>query len=61
MSDPKARLTHDQILDAGVDDWRKVLNRLRARFALDGVPLVIDFNERRERRSRAPAGRGSSR
>ena len=28
-----------------------VENRLRARFALDGVPLVIDFNERRERRS----------
>jgi GTPase len=30
-------------------------NRLRARFAMDGVPLVIDFNERRQRRSeRAP-------
>jgi GTPase len=28
-----------------------VENRLRARFALDGVPLIIDFNERRERRS----------
>jgi GTP-binding protein len=26
-------------------------NRLRGRFGLDGVPLVIDFNERRERRS----------
>jgi GTP-binding protein len=37
-----------------------VENRLRARFALDGVPLVIDFNERRERRSRAPAARGGS-
>ena len=37
-----------------------VENRLRARFALDGVPLVIDFNERRERRSRAPAAGGGS-
>jgi GTP-binding protein len=39
-------------------------NRLRARFGMDGVPLVIDFNERRERRSergRGPQaeGRGS--
>ncbi len=44
MSDPKARLTHDEILDAGVDDWRKVLNRLRARFRTGdfatGVALV---------------------
>jgi GTPase len=32
-----------------------VENRLRARFGMDGVPLVIDFNERRQRRSeRAP-------
>ena len=30
--DPKARLSHDQILEAGLDDWRKLLNRLRARF-----------------------------
>jgi len=26
-------------------------NRLRARYAMDGVPLVIDFNERSQRRS----------
>jgi GTP-binding protein len=26
-------------------------NRLRARFGLDGVPLIIDFNERRQRRA----------
>src|SRR4051795_5833956 len=25
-------------------------NRLRARYGMDGVPLVIDFNERKERR-----------
>ncbi len=28
-----------------------VENRLRARFGMDGVPLIIDFNERRQRRS----------
>jgi len=28
-----------------------VENRLRARYAMDGVPLVIDFNERKQRRS----------
>jgi GTP-binding protein len=33
-----------------------VENRLRDRFGFDGVPLVIDFNERRERRSER--GRG---
>ena len=26
-----------------------VENRLRARFGMDGVPLIIDFNERRGR------------
>ncbi|MFM6850386.1 MAG: 4a-hydroxytetrahydrobiopterin dehydratase [Terrabacter sp.] len=31
-SDPQARLTHDQLLEAGLDDWRKVLNHLKARF-----------------------------
>ncbi len=30
-----------------------VENRLRARFAMDGVPLIIDFNERKSRRSDA--------
>ena len=42
--DPKARLSHDEILAAGVDDWRKVLNRLKARFRTGdfatGVALV---------------------
>lgn len=44
MSDPKARLTHADILDAGLDDWRVVLHRLRARFRTGdfatGVALV---------------------
>src|SRR6478752_661250 len=43
-TDPKARLSHDEILEAGLDDWRKVLNRLRARFRTGdfatGVALV---------------------
>jgi GTPase len=39
-----------------------VENRLRRRFGMDGVPLVIDFNERRQRRSERAAGprRGTS-
>lgn len=44
MSDPGARLTHDDILEAGLDDWRSVLHRLKARFRTGdfatGVALV---------------------
>ena len=29
-------------------------NRLRARYGMDGVPLIIDFNERKERRGGRP-------
>jgi GTP-binding protein len=36
-------------------------NRLRSRSAMDGVPLIIDFNERRERRGGPPAARGADR
>jgi 4a-hydroxytetrahydrobiopterin dehydratase len=43
-TDPRARLSHDDILAAGLDDWRKVLNRLKARFRTGdfatGVALV---------------------
>lgn len=43
-ADPKARLSHDDLLSAGLDDWRVVLNRLRARFRTGdfatGVALV---------------------
>ena len=31
-------------------------NRLRERYALEGIPLVIDFNERTQRRSERAAG-----
>jgi GTPase len=40
-------------------------NRLRARYGMDGVPLIIDFNERRERRGvsreRGPGSTGQER
>jgi GTPase len=32
-------------------------NRLRARYGMDGVPLVIDFVERGQRSGRSPVGR----
>jgi GTPase len=35
-------------------------NRLRARYGMDGVPLLIDFVERGQRSSRPPVGRRSA-
>ena len=35
MTDPKQKLTAQQVADAGLDDWRLVLGLLRARFATD--------------------------
>lgn len=32
MSDPKRKLTHREVAEAGLDDWRQVLGRLKARF-----------------------------
>lgn len=32
MSDPKQKLTHDDVLAAGLDDWRQVWSLLEARF-----------------------------
>lgn len=32
MSDPKQKLTEQQVRDAGLDDWRQVLGTIRARF-----------------------------
>ena len=45
----RARLTRDYAYF--------VENRLRERYRLDGVPLVIDFVERRERRGEGGKGR----
>ncbi len=35
MSDPKQKLTGQQVADAGLDDWRLIYETLRARFATD--------------------------
>lgn len=32
MTDPKQKLSHHEIADAGLDDWRQVLGKLKARF-----------------------------
>ena len=32
MSDPRTKLTHREVADAGLDDWRQVLGSLKARF-----------------------------
>lgn len=32
MSDPKQKLTHGEVAEAGLDDWRQVLGSLKARF-----------------------------
>jgi GTP-binding protein len=47
-----------------IRDWAFFLeNRLRERYRLEGVPLVIDFAERRQRRSERgrPSGAGARR
>lgn len=44
--DPRARLSHDEILDAGLEDWRKVLNRLRARFRTGDFATGVALIER---------------
>ena len=45
-TDPKARLTHDQLLEADLDDWRKILNRLRARFRTGDFATGLRLVER---------------
>lgn len=45
-SDPKARLSHDQILEAQLDDWRKVLNRLKARFRTGSFATGLELVNR---------------
>ena len=46
MSDPKQKLTGQQVADAGLDDWRLVLGRLRARFATDDFASAARLTQR---------------
>jgi len=46
MSDPKQTLTGQQVADAGLDDWRLVLGRLRARFATDDFASAARLTQR---------------
>ena len=32
MSDPKTKFTPREVVQAGLDDWRQVLGKIRARF-----------------------------
>lgn len=46
MSDPKQKLTGQQVADAGLDDWRLVLGRLRARFTTDDFASAARLTQR---------------
>ena len=46
MSDPQQTLTGQQVADAGLDDWRLVLGRLRARFATDDFASAARLTQR---------------
>ena len=46
QSDPKAKLSHHDLLEAGLDDWRKVLNRLKARFRTGDFATGLALVER---------------
>lgn len=46
MSDPKQKLTGQQVADAGLDDWRLVLGTLRARFATDDFASAARLTQR---------------
>ena len=46
MSDPQQTLTAQQVADAGLDDWRLVLGRLRARFATDDFASAAQLTQR---------------
>lgn len=57
-TDPKARLSHDEILDAGLDDWRKLAQALHARFRtgdfVTGLRFVTAVTEAAERANHHP-------
>ena len=46
MSDPKQKLTGQQVADAGLDDWRLVLGLLRARFTTDDFASAAQLTQR---------------
>ena len=46
MSDPKQKLTGQQVADAGLDDWRLVLGSLRARFRTDDFASAARLTQR---------------
>lgn len=46
MSDPKQTLTGQQVADEGLDDWRLVLGRLRARFRTSDFVTAARLTQR---------------
>jgi len=46
MGDPRTKLTHDEILEAGLADWRLLLNGLRARFRTGDFATGLDLVDR---------------
>ena len=46
MSDPKQKLTGQQVADAGLDDWRPIIGVLRARFATDDFASAARLTQR---------------
>ena len=46
MSDPKQKLTGQQVADAGLDDWRLVVGTLRARFTTDDFASAARLTQR---------------
>src|SRR5690242_10147224 len=43
MERSKEKLTPDQVLDAGLDDWRKLAQALHARFTTGSFTAGLDF------------------
>lgn len=46
MSDPKQKLSHRDVLDAGLDDWRQVLGTIKARFHTGDFATGLKLVER---------------
>ncbi len=46
MSDPREKLTGQQVADAGLDDWRRVLGVLRARFRTEDFASAARLTQR---------------